>query len=248
MKKDIINGAVVPKEEIERRIFTKVPTVNDILKKLNKIQYKVGMHEFLSDVFECSAIAISNKFDFKNFQKREEKYLNIINKYDKPTREFIAEIFADIFVMLSSQIDNGFKDYLGELYMMSETSNKNSGQFFTPYCISKLSAELVIDEEVVRQYIKNDEILTMNEPTCGSGGMILAAVDVLYNKYRFNYSRNLFVTCGDIDLRCVHMTYLQLSLAGIPAIIYHQDALTLDTWDVWETPPYLMQYSRFAKK
>ena len=43
------------------------------------------------------------------------------------------------------------------------------------------------------------------------------------------------------------MAYLQLSLAGIPAAIYHRDGLSLETWDVWKTPPYLMQYTRFKK-
>ena len=43
------------------------------------------------------------------------------------------------------------------------------------------------------------------------------------------------------------MAYLQLSLAGIPATIYHRDGLSLKTWDKWETPPYLMQYTRFRK-
>lgn len=43
------------------------------------------------------------------------------------------------------------------------------------------------------------------------------------------------------------MTYLQLSLVGIPAIIYHRNGLTLETWDKFETPAYIMQYHRFAK-
>ena len=75
--------------------------------------------------------------------------------------------------------------------------------------------------------------------------MVLACADVLYNDYHFNISRNLLVECGDIDARCVHMSYLQLGLAGIPAVIFHRDALSLETWDRWETPAYIMQYSRF---
>ena len=222
-----------------------IPTVNTILKMIEKGLHKYTAHEFLSDLFECSALAISNRFSFS--QEREDRYLKTIQKYDKPTQKLITEIFAQIFILLSQQIHPlvGFNDYLGELYMRSATSNSKTGQFFTPYCVSKMCAEVTIEEKMVEEYIREDKILTLNEPTCGAGGMILAATDVLYNKYDFNYSRNLLVVCSDIDSRCVHMTYLQLGLAGIPAIIYKQNTLTLETWERWETPAYIMQYSRF---
>ena len=77
--------------------------------------------------------------------------------------------------------------------------------------------------------------------------MIIAAVDILYNKYRFNYSRNLFVECSNIDQRCVHMAYLQLSLSGVPAVIYQRDTLTMQTWQRWETPALIMQWMRFRR-
>ena len=160
-------------------------------------------------------------------------------------QNLISEIFAQIYALLTTQIYTGFGDHLGELYMRSETSNSKSGQFFTPYHVSKLCAESAVNADEIQEHIENDKILTLHEPTCGSGGMIIALADILYNKYHFNISRNLFVECGDIDSRCVHMAYLQLSLAGIPAVIYHRDGLTLATWDKWETPAYIMQYSRF---
>lgn len=247
-KRNKISPARVPDDDYKKRIYTKVPKVDDILKLISKTNYKVGIHEFLSDVFECSAIAISNKFDFRSYHIREEKYKAIMKKYDAEIRNLICEIFAQIFILLTSQINVGFNDYLGELYMRSETSSSKAGQFFTPYCVSKLCAECVVDKNQVEECIAKDRILTMHEPTVGAGGMVLALADVLYNSYHFNISRNLFVECGDIDTRCVHMCYLQLALAGIPAIVYHRNGLTLETWDKWETPAYIMQFSRFQRK
>lgn len=224
---------------------TKIPKINDILKLLEKGLYKVNAYEFLSDIFECGAIAISNKFDFRNYEKREERYLQIIKKYDKEMQSLIAQVFSEIFILLTSQLDIGFNDYLGELYMLSNTSNSQTGQFFTPYDISKVCAEVTINKVHVKEYMEQDKILTVLEPACGAGGIVIATADVLYNKYNFNISRNLLVQCSDIDSRCIHMTYLQLSLAGIPAIILKQNSLTLETWDQWETPAYIMQYTRF---
>lgn len=243
-----INRARVPDEDyIYSTPNHKIPTVNSILKMLEKGLYKVNAHEFLSDVFECGAIAISNKFDKVHFQEREERYLRIIKKYDAGMQKLITEIFAEIYLLLVQQINPsvGFNDWLGELYMRSETSNSKAGQFFTPYCVSKACAEMVIDEKKVAEAMENDAILILNEPACGAGGMIIAAADVLYFKHHFNIARNLLVECSDIDSRCVHMTYLQLGLAGIPAIIYRRNTLTMETWERWETPAYIMQYMRF---
>ena len=242
----LINPARVPDEEYQKA-RGETPMVNDILKVMNKGVYKIGTHELLSDVFQCGAIAISNRFDKRHAEEREKIYLQIMQKYDKESRLLISELFSMIYGVLSRQIftNVGFNDYLGELYMKSETSNSKAGQFFTPFHLSRLCAEMTIDEGIIKKHMSQDKILTLNEPSCGSSGMILAAADILYNRYKFNISRNLLVICSDIDSRCVHMSYLQLGLAGIPAIIYHQDTLSMNTWDVWETPAYIMQYMRF---
>lgn len=244
IKAEKINFARIPDNEPKIK-YEKIPTINDIIKLLDKGSYKVGRHELLSDVFQCGAIAIANKFDKRQSKKREETYLSIIKKYDKDTQQLITEIFAEISILLLSQIDMGFDDYLGKLYMLSETSNSKAGQFFTPYHVSKLCAEMSINKNTVNEYIEKDKILTINEPACGAGSMIIAAIDILYNRYRLNYSRNLFVECSDIDQRCVHMTYLQLSLIGVPAIVYQRDTLTMKTWQKWETPALIIQWLRF---
>lgn len=243
-KAEKINFARVPDNEPKIK-YEKIPTINDIIKLLDTGSYKVGRHELLSDVFQCGAIAIANKFDRRQAKKREETYLSIIKKYDKDTQQLITEIFAEISVLLLSQIDMGFDDYLGKLYMFSETSNSKAGQFFTPYHVSKACAEACIDEKTVNEYIEKDKIIKLNEPACGAGGMIIAAIDILYNRYKLNYSRNVFVECSDVDQRCVHMTYLQLSLIGVPAIVYQRDTLTMETWQKWETPALIIQWLRF---
>ena len=243
-----ISRARVPDEEyLCAAEKTNVPTVDEILKLLDKGLYKVNAHDFLADIYECGAIAISNRFDLNQAEKREARYLQIIKKYDPTMQALITEIFAKIYLLLTQQINPsvGFDDYLGKLYMLSGTSNSKAGQFFTPYCVSKLCAEAAINDTVINDAIEHDKVLTLSEPSCGAGGMVIAAVDVLYYKYHFNYSRNLVVECSDIDSRCVHMTYLQLGLAEIPAVIFRRDTISMDTWERWETPAYIMQYSRF---
>ena len=218
------------------------PQVEEIIRAIDKVNWRIDHGRLIADIFECSALALSNKFDFISYDKREKRYLEIIKNYLPQEQKTISEIAGKIFTLLSSQVFEGvYKDYLGELFMNCNLGNKKTGQFFTPYDVSKFCAELSLDTENL-----GDKIINLNDPTCGSGGMMIAAIDVL-NRRGVNYTRNCFVDCGDIDIRCVHMAYLQLSLTGTPAIIKHQDALSRQLWDAWRTPAYLLQYPRFCK-
>jgi type I restriction-modification system DNA methylase subunit len=222
-----------------------IPTVNEIIKQIERSAYSVNKSKLISDVFECGAIAISNAVDFNKSAEREERYKQVMKTYKPQERELLADIFGKIFALLSSVVyDNGvFNDYLGDLFMRCEQGEKRAGQFFTPYHVSRCMAEMTITDDKIKQ----GEIITINDCCCGGGGMLIAALDVLKNRYGVNYARDCFIDAGDIDERCVHMTYLQLSLAGVPSIIKHQDALTRELWGVWKTPAYVFQYTRFCK-
>ena len=82
----------------------RIPTYDDIVKLMNSVSIKVDRNKLLSDVFECGAIAISNKFDLPQFDSREKRYLEIINTYQQRERELIAEIFGNIFALLTSVV------------------------------------------------------------------------------------------------------------------------------------------------
>ena len=225
-----------------------IPKIDDIVKDIEKAAYAVDTSKFVSDLFECGAIAISNAFDLAQKDKREERYLQIIRSYKPDQQKKLTEIFAKVYALLASVVyDNGkFNDNLGEIFMRCNLGNKNAGQFFTPYHISELMARVTIDETLVKEKIADDGILAINDPCCGGGGMIMAALEVLHD-LGVNYARNCFIEANDVDLRCVHMTYLQLALTGVPAIVRHQNTLTRECWSVWYTPAYLFQYLRFRK-
>src|SRR5579863_8704513 len=54
---------------------------------------------------------------------------------------------------------------------------------------------------------------------------------------RNHYQKHLHVTAVDVDPKCVHMTYLQLSLLHVPAIVVHGNSLSLEEFGHWYTPP-----------
>ena len=48
--------------------------------------------------------------------------------------------------------------------------------------------------------------------------------------------KKTLLVAQDIDIRCVWMAYIQLSLYGIPAVVIHGNTLTMETWSQWYTP------------
>jgi hypothetical protein len=206
----------------------------------------------IRDFFELSAISIRNNFDHgPEHANLEKRYTEIAQGYKK---EYL-EGFAMALGMLGKKIQdavNGnapFADWAGELYMDSGTSNGKAGQFFTPYSVSQCMARINFPKDDVRAKLGDDpnRVLTIYEPTCGAGGLIVASIDAL-NEAGVNYSWNAFVDCGDIDPRCVHMTYVTLSLLGVPAVVRLGDALMMEYRQNWFTPAYLMAWPHFKKQ
>ena len=206
----------------------------------------------IRDFFELSAISIRNNFDHgpehANFEKR---YMEIAQGYKKEYLEGFAMALGLLGKKIQDAVNGNapFADWAGELYMNSGTSNGKAGQFFTPYHVSHLMAECVLErDEVLGRIGKDpDEVITIYEPACGAGGLIVASIDVLKG-YGVNYSWNAFVDCGDIDPRCVHMTYVTLSLLGVPAVVRLGDALMMEYRQNWFTPAYLMAWPHFKKQ
>lgn len=68
--------------------------------------------------------------------------------------------------------DEPFEDLLGHHYLdvASKATRDNRGEFFTPPAISELMAKISFRADDV---IEKNEPITINEPACGSGGMIL---------------------------------------------------------------------------
>lgn len=230
------------------KIAYPIPKTDEIVKDIERAAYQVDTFKFVSDLFECGAIAISNQVDHFNRDEREERYMQIIKTYQPDQQKSLAEIFAKIYALLSSVVyDNGvFNDYLGEIFMRCNLGSKAAGQFFTPYNVSSLMARCLLDSDRLKKKAEKGKIISINDPACGGGGMLIAALEVL-RSFGINYARDCFIEANDIDIRCVHMTYLQLSLAGAPAIVRHQDTFSRDCRSVWYTPAYLFQYLRFHK-
>ena len=50
-----------------------VPTVNEIIKRIESAIYRIGKYQLITDVLECGAIAIANTVDYSERAEREEQ-------------------------------------------------------------------------------------------------------------------------------------------------------------------------------
>ena len=70
-----------------------------------------------------SAIALHNGVN--RSESLESEYIEIVGKYSKDEAGNIAELFANLVVLLNPEP----RDILGSLYMELELGNNNNGQF-----------------------------------------------------------------------------------------------------------------------
>jgi hypothetical protein len=190
--------------------------------------------QVFSDFCEMMAIALSNAVDIPQREAREARYMQVIKAYNKTE----LETFAHGMAHLTLAMDNEIRDVLGRTYHDLELHNKWAGQYFTPYDVSRMMAQMTIGSgDDLKARIEERGFVTAQEPAVGSGAMVIALAHEM-REAGINYQQHLHVTAIDIDPKCVHMSYIQFSLLHIPAVIIHGDTLALKEYSHWYTPAH----------
>ena len=113
---------------------------------------------------------------FYRSQNLEQRYKNTICNYTKEQ----AEEFSKLLALLISALEEKHQDFLGQIFSNLNLGNSNKGQFFTPYHVSKMMAEINFID--LKNEIDNKGFITLAEPCCGSGGMIIAYAETMKEK------------------------------------------------------------------
>ncbi|MBE9040192.1 N-6 DNA methylase [Oscillatoriales cyanobacterium LEGE 11467] len=220
--------------------FTKLK--QDFCNKFDKLAYSRSHFEVFRDWVEISAIAMHNRpYNFSNlpkdecFETLEADYLKLVAKYDRETLNEFAALLEITMIALNSE----WGDFLGEIYTEMEIGGKRSkqtkGEFFTPYPVAQLAAEMTLlgCEEV----IERQGYLTISKPACGAGAMLIAACEVIARK---GYAPNkvMFFEAIDINPFCCHMAFVQFSCLELPGIVCHGDTLKYEFQKRWETATF----------
>lgn len=207
--------------------------LNNIIKNIENLRGKYDTWNIFSDFLSMGAISIRNSVDLKGREKREKGYLDITNKYTPKELEMFSKMLAELILGLEKEPS----DILGQVFMELNISNKWQGQFFTPMSISNLMSELTVAG--IEEHIKAKGYITLDEPSAGGGAMIIGFANSM-RKRGLNYQTQLYVNARDLDIKAVQMCYIQLSLLGIPANVQHGNTITLQIFDEWKTPFFII--------
>lgn len=152
---------------------------------------------------------------------REDEYFAAIKPYSKDELNQLSKALA----LLVNEMESAyFTDVLGTYYteIASHSSKRARGEFYTPPSICKLMAMMSVDAKTA---IADKEVITVLEPACGAGGMVLALAE-LFAPENVDLLR---VTCQDINPVAVDMCYINMTMWGIPARMRLGNFLTPNT-------------------
>lgn len=204
---------------------------SDITKKILKIGNSQGVDRAFTTFIELLATLLASDGDSVNSEERKRRYQEINDSLSADIRKEYSELIDLVKQTFEENADDPV-DILGVVFHELNLHNAWHGQFFTPNDVARLMAMLVNPKSR-----EDDGVASMHEPACGSGTMVIAAAWAMKNNGD-DYSKKLLVVAQDIDVRCVWMTYIQLSLYKIPAVITHGNSLTDEVWAKWYTANY----------
>lgn len=196
---------------------------------------RIDRRTVFADFLGMSAYMISNRFDPVHLEQRKSALESLLHHYLPEERTELMNALKELIRQIQVNVDcDSYKDLLGPAFMELRIGGK--GQDFTPHSLCDLVSRLTISEQPV---LPKCGYFTVNEPACGAGAMSLAVAERL-QEAGFNLVQHLVIRAEDLDIRCVFMTYIQLSLYGIPAVVIHGDTLELKELGRWYTPAYLL--------
>lgn len=175
-----------------------------------------------SDLMAVMACTLSNVLDTDEKRKadREKEYKDSIARLGG------VEIPAKVFTVVTQALERDpDQDFLGRLYMNLGLGSHWKGQFFTPFSISQLMAEIDLHRDEVNDEIEKSGWISVNDPSCGAGSTLIAAASALRMQH-INYQQATAFVGQDIDRVAAQMCYIQISLLGCPGYIVVADTLT----------------------
>lgn len=184
-----------------------VPTeLREFNSVFNKLTYSRDVSRVFDDFLTIAICCMCH-------QQQEPLYFETIKGYTKDELNHFAKLLGELMMLYFEAEKYGYwVDPLGDYYEVLAGNYKKSrlGQFFTPKPLCDLMTAFIIDKE--------DFGKTINEPTCGSGRIILAAN---------NYAPGNYYIAQDLDPICCKMTALNCCFHTVRAEIHCMDTLRM---------------------
>ena len=165
---------------------------------------------------------------------REAEYLDEAKRWDRNELETFSHALAALVMEMESR---PFTDLLGGHYMDLALSHKGQqwgGEFHTPQPVCELMARIIAGDVAPPE---GDGPITLCEPTCGAGAMILAYAHALPPEAR----PRLRVTAIDLSRVACNMCFINTTLWGIPTEVIHGDTLRMTFFATWRNVHWIFR-------
>jgi len=195
--------------------------VKAFIKRITALDHEKSPYDTFRDFCEMAfcAYAKTTAPSPERAQELEDRYMQIVGTYrNKDT----VRAYPELLGLAANAIRQGC-DFLGSVATEMEVLNARIGQFFTPYEVARMMAMMSLEDAAA--LIGQNGFLTLQEPASGAGGMVLATAQTLQDN-GFDPGLHMLVNAIDVSPLCFHMTFLQLSLRGIPALVEHGNTLS----------------------
>lgn len=194
------------------------------IRKFDEICYSRQKWQVWTDFICAVAISIANTVDIcgDTHDEREKEFARCIQRLGGI--EHVRELFEIIVSALDADQE---QDFLGKLFMLLELGNHWRGQFFTPYDVCRMMAEVSLNggEGNIKTEAVNKCFISILDPACGAGATLIAAANQL-RRQGINYQNRAFFVGQDIDRVAGMMCFIQLSLLGCAGYVVIADTLS----------------------
>ena len=207
---------------------TQRPT--DFRKNLENLSHRHDTRKVFDAFVRLSACVLAA-------QTREEEYLEEAKKWERTELDAFAEALG---ALVNEMQGKPFKDLIGGHYMEFALSHKGqqwNGEFHTPKTVCDLMARMFMGES-----FPAEGPITVCEPACGAGAMILSIGEVCPPEVR----RRLRVTAIDINRTACDMAFINTTLWGIPTRVIHGNTLSNEYWSAWSNIHYIAPWLPLA--
>lgn len=203
----------------------------ELAKMFEKASHGSGMFE-LWDAFVTSFAAMLAAGCGNECDWLIERAAGSTGRITKQAAEDVPKLYDPVIQAFE---DNPFQDLLGDVYMRLNLGNKNTGQFFTPYHVADMMAELSMDEATITKQIAEHGYYNVNEPAAGGGANVIAMAHA-FTKLHINYQRHLWFVAQELSELTALTCYVQCSIIGMAGVVQIGDTLRMDFHHSLYTP------------
>ena len=141
----------------------------ELVSEIRSLAQSQGLNTVSTTFLEITANSLAAQTDPENAEKRERRYQEMASTMTPELLSSYARMLALLFLTVREYRDDPC-DILGGIYHELNLNNEWNGQYFTPDDVCRLMAQITLPSD---ELSANDGPITINEPTCGSGTMVM---------------------------------------------------------------------------